>query len=125
MIAIPNNFDGIKTRRFGVEVELTGITRCQVAQAMQSVLHGEIDHYGRAYYIRDEQYRRWSVVYDGSITPYNRGGGLDDEYNRNDYGALMFNVFIELPTRNGHIRKTTIALKYDPQYNKLFLTTIT
>ena len=45
--------------------------------------------------------------------------------DRNDYGALMFNVFIELPTRNGHIRKTTIALKYDPQYNKLFLTTIT
>lgn len=80
VIAIPNNFDGIKTRRFGVEVELTGITRCQAVQAMQSVLHGEIDHYGRAYYIRDEQYRQWSVVYDGSIRAHNRGGGLDYEY---------------------------------------------
>lgn len=45
--------------------------------------------------------------------------------DRNEYGALMFNVFIELSTQNGHIRKTTIALKYDPQYNKLFLITIT
>lgn len=80
VIAIPNNFDGIKTRKFGVEVELTGITRCQAAQAMNSVLKGDIEHYGSAYYIRDEQYRRWSVVYDGSITPYNRGGGLDNEY---------------------------------------------
>ena len=45
--------------------------------------------------------------------------------DRNDYGALMFNVYVELPTQNGHIRKTTIALKFIPQYNKLLLTTIT
>lgn len=80
VIIIPNDFDGIKTQRFGVEVELTGITRCQAAQAMQTVLKGDIEHFGRAYYVHDEKYREWSVVYDGSITPLNRGGGLDDEY---------------------------------------------
>ncbi len=80
MIIIPNNFDGIKTQRFGVEIELTGITRCQAAQAIQTVLKGDIEHIGRTYYLFDEKYREWNVVYDGSIKPLNRGGGLDEEY---------------------------------------------
>ena len=34
------NFDGIKTRPFGVEIEMTGITRCAAAKAIQKVLGG-------------------------------------------------------------------------------------
>ena len=43
------NFDGIKTRRFGVEIEMTGITRCAAAKAIQKVLGGSIDHEGGTY----------------------------------------------------------------------------
>ena len=43
------NFDGIKQRRFGVEIEMTGITRCSAAKAIQKVLGGSIDHVGGSY----------------------------------------------------------------------------
>lgn len=33
---------------------------------------------------------------------------------KNEYGNLMFNVCVELPIVNDHIRKTTIALKNHP-----------
>ena len=29
------NFDGIKTRNFGIEIEMTGLTRCQAAKRFQ------------------------------------------------------------------------------------------
>ncbi|WP_431602517.1 amidoligase family protein [Ruminococcus albus] len=39
---IVGNFDGIKIRRFVVEIEMTGITRCAAAKAIQKVLGGSI-----------------------------------------------------------------------------------
>ena len=36
------NFDGIKTRNFGIEIEMTGLTRCQAAKALSGVLGGEV-----------------------------------------------------------------------------------
>lgn len=45
--------------------------------------------------------------------------------NINDFGDLLFNVCIELPTRSGNIRKTTVALKYAPQYGEMAVITIT
>lgn len=44
---------------------------------------------------------------------------------RNDYGDLLFNVCIELPTVNAHIRKTTIALKYIQSEDIIEIVTIT
>ena len=43
----------------------------------------------------------------------------------NEYGDLMFNVCIELPTIHNHIRKTTIALKYCPDTGIIELVTVT
>ena len=43
----------------------------------------------------------------------------------NEYGALMFNVCIDLPTVNGNYRKTTIALKYYPESGEMFIVTVT
>lgn len=44
---------------------------------------------------------------------------------KNEYGDLMFNVCVELPTVNGHIRKTTIALKYHPENGIIEVITVT
>lgn len=44
---------------------------------------------------------------------------------KNEYGALMFNVCVELPTINGHIRKTTIALKYHSDTGIIEVVTVT
>ena len=43
------NFDSIRQRRFGVETEMTGITRCSAAKAIQKVPDGSIDHVGGSY----------------------------------------------------------------------------
>lgn len=44
---------------------------------------------------------------------------------KNEYGDLMFSVCAELPTTNGHLRKTTIALKYHPETGTMDAVTIT
>lgn len=43
----------------------------------------------------------------------------------NEYGDLMFNVCVELPTINGRLRKTTIALKYHPDTGSIDIVTVT
>ena len=45
--------------------------------------------------------------------------------SKNQYGDLMFNVCIELPTVHGNIRKTTIALKYHPDTGQVDVVTLT
>lgn len=71
------NFEGIKTRSYGIEIEMTGLTRCQAAKAISRVLGGEVVHEGGTYdkyTVRDHKNRDWSVVYDGSINCYNANG---------------------------------------------------
>lgn len=64
------NFEGIKLRNFGIEIEMTGLTRCQAAKAIAKVLGGTAHHEGGTYdkyTVDDEKGREWSIVYDGSI----------------------------------------------------------
>ena len=44
---------------------------------------------------------------------------------RNEYGVMIFDVCVELPTINGHMRKTTVALKYLPDSGEMQVITIT
>ena len=43
------NFDGIRQRNFGIEIEMTGLTRCQAAKAIAKVLGGSPNHVGGSY----------------------------------------------------------------------------
>ena len=43
------NFDGIKRRNFGIEIEMTGLTRCQAAKAAAKTLGGQVSHNGGYY----------------------------------------------------------------------------
>ena len=43
----------------------------------------------------------------------------------NEYGDLIFNVCIELPTKNSNVRRTTVALKYYPKNGQIDIITIT
>lgn len=64
------NFEGICKRKFGIEIEMTGLTRSQAAKAISKVLGNNPIHDG-GYYdkfsVIDAKGRKWSVVYDGSI----------------------------------------------------------
>lgn len=47
------------------------------------------------------------------------------DLKKNEQGVLMFNVCVELPTINDHIRKTKIVLKYHPDTGIIEIVTVT
>ena len=63
----------LKEQRFGVEVEMTGISRKKAADVLAEVfgaIAGEPD--GTCYHtriIKDQKNRKWNVMRDSSITP--------------------------------------------------------
>ena len=62
------NFEGIKKQKFGVEIECTGLTRAAAAKAAQSVLGGNINHFGGSYdsfHVWDSKNRKWQFIHDG------------------------------------------------------------
>lgn len=64
------NFDGIKKQRFGIEIELTGITRTEAAEAIAELFDTDYDYYGGnydRYDVSDAKNRTWKIVYDSSI----------------------------------------------------------
>ncbi len=71
------NFDGIKTQKFGCEVECTGLTRSVEAKALSKLMGNSAVHEGGSYdkyTVEDDKGRKWSVVYDGSIRCENKSG---------------------------------------------------
>ena len=71
------NFDGIKTQKYGVEVECTGLTRADAAKAISKILGGSPEHLGGSYdkyNVRDGKDRKWSIVYDSSIRCVDKSG---------------------------------------------------
>lgn len=55
------------SKKLGIEIELTGITRGEAAKVVACHLGGEISQHGRTYLITELSGRVWKVVYDGSI----------------------------------------------------------
>lgn len=71
------NFEGIKTQRFGAEVECTGLTRSAAAKAVAKVLGGSSEHFGGSYDrydVYDSKNRRWKIMSDASIRCTNKNG---------------------------------------------------
>ena len=71
------SFEGIKTRKFGIEIEMTGLTRSQAAKAVAKAVNGKAEHTGGSYdkyVVTDSNGRKWALVYDGSIICYNASG---------------------------------------------------
>ena len=67
----------MRSQRFGVEIELTGITRCAAAKVVAGYFSTQATHIGGVYdtyIVRDCQDRQWKIVYDASIRREARGG---------------------------------------------------
>lgn len=67
----------MKTQSFGVEIELTGITRCQAANTIAAYFHTEKEHLGGGYdkyIVTDNQGREWTLMSDGSINTQKKDG---------------------------------------------------
>lgn len=74
----------LKNQKFGVEIEMTGITRAQAAKIIANVLSSTASNPDHTCYhtrsIRDSSRRIWKVMRDGSITPERKDGFANDEY---------------------------------------------
>lgn len=74
-------FEGIKKRNFGIEIEMTGLTRQQAAQAVGKLFGTEFSHYGGyydRYSVKDVKGRKWEFVFDGSIQRIDKHGNPAD-----------------------------------------------
>jgi hypothetical protein len=74
-----------KATRFGIEIEMTGITRKDAALAAQRVLGGEL-LYGGSYYdtyeLKTFDGRIWKFTYDGSIRCETKTRGIKESASR-------------------------------------------
>lgn len=67
----------MKDQRFGIEIELTGLSRLRAAQVMAEYFGTPVTHdggYYGIYSVLDGQSRRWKVMSDGSITTEKKEG---------------------------------------------------
>lgn len=67
----------IKLLRFGIEIETIASSRKAIAEAIKSVVGGEVggDTYASAYAVTAPDGRIWKVVRDGSLVPTTSKGG--------------------------------------------------
>jgi len=74
----------MKEQRFGIEIEMTGLSRQRAAQVLAeyfgTALSSDGGYYG-VYSVLDSQSRRWKVMSDGSITVESRRGSADNTYS--------------------------------------------
>lgn len=67
----------MRDQNFGVEIEMTGITRNAAARVIAGYFHNDAIHVGGvydAYSVRDNNGRQWKVMSDSSICAEARGG---------------------------------------------------
>lgn len=77
----------MKTQRFGIEIEMTGITREQAGEVIADYFGTESVYAGgsyRTYEAKDTKGRTWKAMYDSSIVAEKKAGGsrtsAGDEY---------------------------------------------
>ena len=67
-----------KNANFGIEIEMTGITRENAAKAIADFFHTESRYIGGTYYayeITDHKGRVWKIMRDSSVHPQKKQGG--------------------------------------------------
>ncbi|MEW6065115.1 Putative amidoligase enzyme [Desulforamulus putei DSM 12395] len=73
----------MKTQRFGIEIEMTGLSRQRAAQVLSEYFGTRLSHDGGAYdtySVLDSQNRRWKIVSDASISTECKRGSADSTY---------------------------------------------
>lgn len=73
----------MKTQRFGIEIEMTGLSRQRAAQVLSEYFGTRLSHDGGAYdtySVLDSQNRRWKIMSDASISAECKRGSADSTY---------------------------------------------
>lgn len=74
----------MREQKFGIEIELTGLTREKAAETLGKYFGRDYTYdggYYGEYSVYDSQNRKWKLMYDSSIVAQRKGGGrADNEY---------------------------------------------
>lgn len=73
----------MKSQRFGIEIEMTGIARAAAARVIAGYFYTQATHIGGgydAYSVRDGENRQWKVVRDSSIRTETTSGRVNQNY---------------------------------------------
>ena len=73
----------MRSQNFGIEIEMTGITRENAARVIAGYFHTQAVHAGGsydAYTVRDNDNRQWKVVRDASIRVEASSGRVNQKY---------------------------------------------
>ena len=106
---------GLKDQCFGVEVELTGITREQAAQALADYLGTEPrrgDDYYDSWYVRDGEGKEWRLMSDSSIRGEQKVGARYTSTSDPRYRVEMVTpklTYAELPKFQECVRRVRTA----------------
>ena len=83
---------GMKEQCFGVEIEMTGVTREEAAQALADYFRTTPRYYGHTYdswTVQDPAGKKWKLMSDASIHPECQG---EDGYLRLALLGILFNA---------------------------------
>ena len=110
---------GIKDQCFGVEVEMTGITRGQAAHALADYFGTEAQYTGGTYgtwTVKDPRWRTWKLVSDSSILAERKTSSgyevIPDDDEGRDYWVEMVTpklTYDELPVLQECVRRVRQA----------------
>ena len=106
---------GLKDQCFGVEVELTGITREQAAQALADYFGTEPrrgDDYYDSWYVRDGEGKEWRLMSDSSIRGEHKVGARYNSTSDPRYRVEMVTpklTYAELPKFQECVRRVRTA----------------
>ena len=86
-----DKYAGIYTQQFGVEIEMTGITRRKAAEIIRDALDGKLykrkSSKGRDHYqVVDNQGRKWRIMFDKSMTRCDENFEITEN---EDYGVEL------------------------------------
>ncbi len=99
------------TNHFGIEIEFTGITRCQAARVAARYLDGDISKLGDyydTYQITARDGRVWKFMYDGSLSCQHRSEGSIVDASRKYSVELVSPVLLyreDIDTLQGLVRR--------------------
>jgi hypothetical protein len=74
----------MRSQRFGIEIEMTGLSRATAAKVLAGYWNTEATYVGGtydSYVVRDEEGRQWKLVSDASIRCQNRDGSSASKRN--------------------------------------------
>ena len=102
----------MRDQKFGIEIEMTGITRKMAASVIAAYFSKQAQHVGGAYdeyMVMDTSNRKWKVVSDSSIIAQRKDGGYADREYKVEFVSPICE-YADIPVIQELVRQLRHAL---------------